>query len=187
MRVYGQGWSVQEDCIYYKSKNKSNPSCYLACNSESCLIRSSQFAASKLKIKMCCKLILAWWYMHVSDFPFFPLLVCLLLRAICHPCVAFISYPCVALVWYFDSAADSSKITQPYTIQIAMMSEEVKQHSMFIHFCLVMISCDCNITTSSVIMKCSTITTLESAIIYSTIASFLVAITMFMETPTCTL
>ena len=70
-----------------------------------------------------------------------------------------------------------------WTPVFAMESEEVNVHS----FCLVMIACDWAVTTSSVIMKSSTITTLESAIIYSIIASFLVAITMFKEIPSCTL
>ena len=71
-----------------------------------------------------------------------------------------------------------------------MVSEEVKQPSLFIHFHLVMTSCDGKITTSSVIMKFShiyndiirTTTALKSAIIlpiYSTIASIVLAITAF--------
>lgn len=52
MRYCEQGWSVQEDCIYYKPKNTLNYACYLACNSESGFIRNCQLAASKLIMKM---------------------------------------------------------------------------------------------------------------------------------------
>lgn len=52
MRSCEQGWSVQEDCIYYKPKNTLNPACYLACNSESGFIRNCQLATWKLIMKM---------------------------------------------------------------------------------------------------------------------------------------